>query len=945
MNDLLTNYQSIPFWSWNDELNEEQLIAQIDSMKERGVGGFIMHARGGLKTPYLSEDWMKCVDVCVNAAKERNMQAWIYDENGWPSGFVGGKLLEKEENRDAYITHRVGDFDSSAWLVYSMETEKLHLITEPIQGECLNLYLHISPSTVDILNEDVVEQFLTETHEKYATRYGIDFSEKIAGFFSDEPQYYRWNTAYTRVMPQEYKARYGEELFEGLGLLFVKKEGYRTFRYRYWYTMQQLMLNNFAKKVYDWCEKHNVRFTGHYIEETSLGFQMACCGGVMPFYEFMHMPGIDWLGRRIGNKIPLRQVASVAQQLGKKQVLTETYGCCGWDVTPSELKCIGEFQYIGGVNRTCQHLLPYSERGQRKRDYPAHFSEINPWIESDFKTFNDYFTELGYLLANAKEVVNVAMLHPIRSAYFDYQDDGIQGRASIRELEEEFYKQHERLSQEQIPYHFLDETLLEQHGFVNGNKIGCGLCEYEYLILPTCYTMGCHTEKLIRQYVENGGKVLLLGEKPAYREGEAYDYSYLESNISYEQIIDNLPYKLIRPVAEVHSTLRKSEQGYFLFVQNYGQEAKVVSYQLANEYISFEKQDFITKTSTVISPDVELKAGESCLLKFSKKVPEELPIKMVLHLEPVAEVIDVTDNYLPIDNIQYAKDGLNYSEDTPCMGVFQQLLQERYHGPLYIKYTFEVNRKPSEFSLIVEKCKDLGLSINGKNVVLKENWERDHQFLRGDITSYVIVGVNEIVRRLDFYQSEDVYYALFGEGVTESLLNCLSYDTEIEPIYLAGQFGVYAKDIKQGKRQDVLLGEHFYIDKAPTEIENLVIEGYPFFSGRIKLRREVILEQTDVVLEFQGRFQAMKVHVNGKQAGSLLLNNQLDISEFTRIGTNEIILDMVVGNRNLFGPHHWLLNEEPETVGPNMFELPKTWKEGKSDQYRDSYALVKVALY
>ena len=184
----------------------------------------------------------------------------------------------------------------------------------------------------------------------------------------------------TRVMPEEFRRRYGEDVLESLGLLFVEKEGYRTFRYRYWYTMQQLMLHSFGEKIYNWCEAHGVQLTGHYVEEQNLTGQMSCCSGVMPFYKYMHMPGIDWLNRWVGNKLSLKQISSVAQQYGKKQVLSETYGCCGWDVTPAELKRIGDFQYVGGLNRTCHHLIPYAEHGQRKRDYPSHFSSINPWI-------------------------------------------------------------------------------------------------------------------------------------------------------------------------------------------------------------------------------------------------------------------------------------------------------------------------------------------------------------------------------------------------------------------------------------------------------------------------------------------------------------------------------------------------------------------------------------
>ena len=42
-----------PFWSWNDRLEKEELIKQIELMKKSGIEGFFMHARGGLKTEYM----------------------------------------------------------------------------------------------------------------------------------------------------------------------------------------------------------------------------------------------------------------------------------------------------------------------------------------------------------------------------------------------------------------------------------------------------------------------------------------------------------------------------------------------------------------------------------------------------------------------------------------------------------------------------------------------------------------------------------------------------------------------------------------------------------------------------------------------------------------------------------------------------------------------------
>ena len=941
MEASLPEYQSVPFWSWNDKLDKNILTQQIRWMKQQGIGGFFMHARGGLRTEYMSEEWMQCVDACIEAAREYGMQAWIYDENGWPSGFAGGKLLEKEENRDAHITYTVGAYDPKAWVSYSLAAEKLQRIHGSTAEECLNLYLHISPSTADILNEDVVEQFLQETHEKYAKRYGEKLSQSLAGIFTDEPQFYRGGVPYTRVMPEEFQKRYGEDVLDGLGLLFVEKEGYRTFRYRYWYTMQHLMLHSFGKKIYDWCQEHGIQFTGHYVEESDLKGEMSCCAGIMPFYKYMHMPGIDWLGRSVGNKLATRQIASVAQQYGKKQVLSETYGCCGWDATPAELKKIGEFQYVGGVNRTCQHLIPYAEHGQRKRDYPSHFSTINPWISGFFKEFNDYFTRLGYLLANSREEVHIAMLHPMRSAYFDYKDIGLKPGNPLQLMEIDFYDLLDRLAADQIPYHFLDETLLEEDGFVKENRIGCGLCEYDILLIPPCYTMGSHTEKLIRRYVENGGKVLLWGEKPGYLEGEPFDYAYLNSNITYEELKNTLPYVLQETVDGVHSTLRQGEKGQFLFVQNYSQEPKKVAYRLQG-FTAFEKWDLYKMTSEVIPTELTLKPGQSCILTFSNSQPAVKKEKAVLHLPVEAEVTQVTENYLPLDTVCYSTDGVHYSRELPYTGVFQQLLQQRYEGTLYIKHTFYVSQKPEELAAIAEDRDSGVLLVNGHPTVLTEPWHRQPEFVTGDISQWIQPGQNEIVRKMQFHQGENVYYALFGEGVTESRLNCLSYDTELEPLYLAGAFGVFAQQVEEGQKPGVLLASRFSVGAAPRHIKNLVTDGYPFFAGTIRLKRTVTLEEPDVILEFKGRFQAIKVWVNGKLAGDMLFDNQLDISAFARKGENQIELELTVSNRNLFGPHHMAADEEPDSVGPYSFELPGSWKNGESDRYRASYALVSV---
>ena len=146
--NIPNKYKAFPFWSWNDELEEEELIKQIDWMHNNGIGGFFMHARGGLTTPYLGEKWFKCVEACLKRAKELGMEAYAYDENGWPSGFAGGELLKEEENRDSYLSYSIGQHDPKAFVSYDLSGDKLMRTTSG--DNVLNVYLNISNSTADI---------------------------------------------------------------------------------------------------------------------------------------------------------------------------------------------------------------------------------------------------------------------------------------------------------------------------------------------------------------------------------------------------------------------------------------------------------------------------------------------------------------------------------------------------------------------------------------------------------------------------------------------------------------------------------------------------------------------------------------------------------------------------------------------------------------------------
>ncbi len=931
-------YRCIPFWSWNDELDEKGLVEQVEWMHDNGVGGFFMHARGGLKTEYLGEKWFSCIKACCEKAEELGMEAYAYDENGWPSGFVGGKLLDDMENRDRYLTYKVGAFDENAFVSYEMTGAGLRRITSACKNECLNVYHNYAASTVDILNPEVVDKFIALTHEEYKKR----DTYSLKGFFTDEPQFYRWGTPYTPVLPEYFQKTYGEDILDGLGLLFVEEEGYRAFRYKYWKAMQALMLENFGKKVYDWCDENGYKLTGHYVEERFLGGQMWCCAGVMPFYEYEHIPGVDYLGRDVTDEIAPRQCASVAAQLGKKQLLTETYACCGWDVTPIELKMIADCQYVAGMNLMCQHLLPYTEHGQRKRDYPAHFSNVNPWVKKNFKQFNDYYSVLGKTLAESEELVNVGMLHPLRSAYFYYKRDAESNRHDIADLENAFSKLAATFTEKHIPHHYLDETLLAKYGKVEGSKLVLGKCAYEYVVLPKIYTMDKTTEKLLREFVNAGGRVLLTDEKPAYLEGEPFDYDYLESNVTWEEISAAQPYAVqTNAGTAVRSTVRKDEQGRtFVYIVNVGEDATVKV--CAKGVSSFEAYDIFKDEYTVTDGGLHLDKGDSALLYFSDKKPAPKKALKPLYLGESFTLVKPVENYLTLDFIRYSTDGVNYSEPVHHMGVFNEMLERRYEGALYLKYEFTVDEIPENCVFLAENCNTEWVKVNGTLVEACGSSDVEKELYKYDVAKLLKTGLNEAVTCIRYYQSETVYYALFGENVTETLKNCLAYDTDVEAAYLKGSFGVYG-EWQQGKSEDILLGKNFRIGKQNTEIRSLIQDGYPFFSRDIVLKQKVTVDDCNYELVVDKRFHLLDVKVNGTYVGRMMFNKRLDLSKALKAGENEIEIVLTVGNRNLLGPFH-TQEQEDFGVGPYTFERLGTWKNGKSSILRESYSFVKTIL-
>lgn len=951
---------SIPFWSWNDRLCEADLRRQIRDMHALGMRGFFMHARGGLETEYMSKEWFDAVRACVDEAKKLGMEAWAYDENGWPSGFAGGELLRDPQNHACgLICETVEAFPDPAedlLGVYSISDQDVVRLNAPDGSKEYTVVRRTRDfSYVDTMNPAVTQQFIEATHERYRRELGEDFGTTMPGFFTDEPQYFRNGTPWSDCFLTTFRERFGYDVRDNLPALFMDCKGAEEFRFDYYLHCHRSFYEGFMKPIYDWCTDHGVKLTGHGIEEWGLSDQMHCCGGVMPFYLYEHIPGIDYLGRNVKNVSGARQLGSVCAQTGKKVALTESFAACGWDVSPRELKRIAELQMAGGANLICEHLYAYSERGERKRDYPHHFSEHSPW-HREFKQFETHFQHLGAALSQGSELADVLVIHPMHSAYLHFIKN--QTREKIEALERSFSYLVERLSNDQISYHFGDETILGQLGSVEGDRIRVGECSYRYVVIPDCETLDSSTVALLQTYLAQGGKVCVMGEHPSRVDGRISDMGFLQSNLTYEDLKKTSGVTVSSDGAGVplHLQIRKTDAGRLIFLANTtpnayrNTEIRVENCQglmeLCTETLALRPLRGRCHSDGSVTVLYDFEDSASCLLVECEA--DLLPFEKSEEMRSISlpnnfRLLGVSENALLMDRARISLNGGAYSELYSWSRIRDELLNDRFEGRIDLRYSFKVKTVPSSLRLVTEPLGGMTVTVNGREVALESDGRIDPRFLGADILPFVKTGDNDVVVSFDYVQRQEVYDALYGGG-SETLRNCLTFDTEIEPIYLFGDFRVYSETEWTSDQSGIWRNAgDFFLDgrKDTVNLKNFNQDGFVFFRGTVRASTTFTYQSGDpTTLVLGGRFATCGVEINGINLGVQLFSDAFDLAPYLREGENEITLTLCFSNRNLFGPHH-RITAEPNFVGPFSFTFEKCWKNGHCERFREDYSFVK----
>jgi len=560
-------FRFAPFWFLNHELNEEEIRWQVREMNRQGIGGFILHARHGLITEYLSEEWMANLGAAIDEAKKLGMKAYLYDENNWPSGPCDGKVIEEHPEFRMSGVRLAQEFDVSGPMRWVQQVETgdglVGVVAVPVvdgqpsgfpesavalevpgdggevrwdvpEGDW-RVYVLVRRfmrglffgSYLDTLNPDAVRAFIELTHKAYAERFGDEFGDTVIGIFTDEPTMnFNGSDAipWTPSLPGEFGWRNRYDLVTALPAMF-RDMGPQTSRIRcdFYDTVTQMYTTAYFKQIYDYCDAQRLALMGHVMEEGELLEHARQQGDFFRGAQYMHWGGCDFLceltwstpEEHLNNILAPKFASSAGHLLGKETVMCESFGLAGqWAINLRSLKWMADWLISLGINFLEPHAPYYSLQGFRKWECPPCESYQSPFWPY-YKALADYTGRLCALFTGGRHVADVALLYPIHSMWAEMAPAG---NPNVSTIIESFNSTSRVLLKLNYDYDIVPEEMLSTEWFGRLAVEGPDgqLCEEDYkvLVIPACTTISRETASVLVQLHMDGVPIIATGCLP-----------------------------------------------------------------------------------------------------------------------------------------------------------------------------------------------------------------------------------------------------------------------------------------------------------------------------------------------------------------------------------------------------------------------------------------------
>ena len=1006
-----SEYRGTPFWSWNCELDREELLRQIDCLHKMGFGGFHMHSRTGMATPYLSDEFLDLVDACVEHARELGMYAWLYDEDRWPSGSCGGKVTREhpEYRQRMLVAENTPPSDAmpekeavAAGAPYIiacfdvMQNERGEMTeyklvcpdSAPADGAVrwyFNSYAqgnsewYNNSAYIDTLNPAAADEFIRLTYDAYRDRFGADFDGLIPAIFTDEPQFASKRTLshslgggravlpWTPSLPQFFRDTYGYDLTERLPELILELPNGAVSQARYHYhdCAAEMFTRGFNDRCGEWCERNNIKFTGHLMEEPTLESQTHAVGDAQRSYRNMQLPGIDMLCNRV-ELTTAKQAQSAVHQYGREGMTSELYGVTNWDFDFRGHKFQGDWQAALGVTVRVHHLSWVSMEGDAKRDYPASINYQSPWYDK-YSYVEDHFARVNTAMTRGVPLVRVGVIHPVESYWLRFGPNDLTS-AYKSQLEENFSNITRWLLTGTIDFDFICESTLPDQFRDSEHGLTVGEMTYDAVIVPAPETLRRTTLDILTAFADRGGMLIFAGDAPAYVDAVASDepkqlYDRCRhvqfSRTAILSALSDVRTVEIRDIngnatSDLIYQMRHDGDCDWLFVAHITEppcldvsHPRHITVSLSDEYLPVLYDTLTGERKSVkyrrrngrTEIDCTLYAYDSLLLRLDRCL-DDMAVEdgSYVRPEPISEIdfrlpVDYTlsePNVLLLDTARYAVDGgeLTESEEEILRAdnICRRTVGMGRRNPRPAQ-PWTISKKASEHTIHLEFSFDSELEYDGALFAIEHPEEAE----------IICNGIPVDTTPVGYFTDRSIKTValprlIIGKNVISVTLP-LGDRTATEWCYVLGNFGVRVC----GCRKTL-------IPQAPTlGFGTITSQGFPFYSGNVSYKLPFSSPGGKCVVRVSSyRGAAVTVSVDGESEKIVAFEPySVDLGELP-LGDHELTVTLLGTRHNSFGALH-------ATDYGNDWYGPDKWRTGGEGwcyeyQYRDMGILTSPVI-
>ncbi|MFZ9874886.1 MAG: hypothetical protein ACO3E8_05925, partial [Candidatus Methylacidiphilales bacterium] len=553
----------------------------VSQMTNAGIGGvnLFMQSSGYLES---EEAWAN-VSNNLTAIQAAGLQLWMADDNGYPSGMAGGRVVEANPAHESRCLIMVSTNGTGVnppislalpagaekfvhAYIYNRSTNNPPVLSNPqpypvgtnlvsgsgISGRWalrafalqINNTSNQATSTAsgfghngtypNLLDTNAASAFVSLTHEQYAQRFG-PLQGKIDAFYANEPNlmtlWWSGNPAarpngvtflpWSTNLPARFQLDHGYSLLPLLPALYEGTDvTAKRVRRHFYKTVGNIFTENFSRRIANWADAQGLLAAGHPLQEEDLYYHVINYGDLFRFMEDMHIPTCD---------VPMPDRGA------------------NWNYwMPKFLSSVGQFKNRTTVAalldpiiyRPIPQLTPLPEHLRRIVNMAvlAGVNQFQTYLLWDqypaplYRGMNEYVGRLSQILRGARNAACVGLYYPIEafqanflpSAGYQASTNATPEWQTLRTWQSTLNNTAQNLTKAGIDFNWVHGNWLT-NAVVEGGQLVVGGHRYSAMVLPRTEVLPLAVASKLEQFEQAGGKIVLVESRPTMGDAASED--------------------------------------------------------------------------------------------------------------------------------------------------------------------------------------------------------------------------------------------------------------------------------------------------------------------------------------------------------------------------------------------------------------------------------------